>query len=317
MTANTPTITRHSTFSTAARLWSDFGDQYNDPSGVAYTMPIIRPALKTYLFPLFDELRRASGNREPLQVLVLACGSGPEVDVLVDGYGDEQMKILATDFAEGMVKTTQKMVHSKGKSSMVETKVLDATNMDLPDSSFDVILLFLGPMLLPDPPRGLAEIRRVLRPGGLSAFLTPQDFHQYDIIDEAKHLIVQARPSNLSEEERWRGIPFKRFRDSPMMRTWGQLSFVQDKVAKAGFTRVKGTVVNGMSVIQPNEVATFLSSLLHNPGMQFIKASFSEEECKAFEYHLGNIIIEKWPPPQAPQLRCGGNLVWGYEPVDQ
>lgn len=134
--------------------------------------------------------------------------------------------------------------------------------MDLPDSSCDVILLFLGPMLLPDPPRGLAEIRRVLRPGGLSAFLTPQDFHQYDIIDEAKHLIVQARPSNLSEEERWRGIPFKRFRDSPMMRTWGQLSFVQDKVAKAGFTRVKGTVVNGMSVIQPNEVATFVSFFL-------------------------------------------------------
>ena len=127
MTANTPTITRHSTFSTAAQLWSDFGDQYNDPSGVAYTMPIIRPALKTYLFPLFDELRRASGNREPLQVLVLACGSGPKVDVLVDGYGDEQMRILATDFAEGMVKTTQKMVRSKGKSSMVETKVLDAT----------------------------------------------------------------------------------------------------------------------------------------------------------------------------------------------
>lgn len=176
-----------------------------------------------------------------------------------------------------------------------------------------------------------------MRPGGLSAFLTPQDFYQYDIIDEAKHLIVQARPSNLSEEERWRGIPFKRFRDSPMMRTWGQLSFVQDKVAKAGFTRVKGTIVNGMSVIQSNEVATFvsfwrgnhllssiltfrcaqLSSLLHNPGMQFIKASFSEEECKAFERHLGSIIIEKWPPPQAPQIRCSGNLVRGYEPVDQ
>lgn len=112
-----------------AQQWSDFGDQYNNPAGEAYTMPLIRRALETVLFPLLDKILGELDvrNSKPLSVLVLACGTGPEVDVLTERYGSEQVHVLATDFADGMVKATQRLIARKDKASMVETKVMDAT----------------------------------------------------------------------------------------------------------------------------------------------------------------------------------------------
>ena len=43
---------------------------------------------------------------------------------------------------------------------------MDAGQLALPDASFDVALCALGLMYVPDPAQALAEMRRVLRPGG-------------------------------------------------------------------------------------------------------------------------------------------------------
>ena len=48
-------------------------------------------------------------------------------------------------------------------------KPLDMNALDeLPDGACDVLALFRGSMFVSDPPRFLAQVRRVLRPGGLA-----------------------------------------------------------------------------------------------------------------------------------------------------
>ncbi|TIL31160.1 MAG: methyltransferase domain-containing protein, partial [Mesorhizobium sp.] len=42
----------------------------------------------------------------------------------------------------------------------------DGQALSFPDESFDAVVCSLGLMFFPDPLRGLAEFRRVLRPGG-------------------------------------------------------------------------------------------------------------------------------------------------------
>lgn len=48
----------------------------------------------------------------------------------------------------------------------VETRLLDAQQLDLPDEGFDVVLCRFGYMLMADPRAALRESARVLRPGG-------------------------------------------------------------------------------------------------------------------------------------------------------
>jgi SAM-dependent methyltransferase len=48
----------------------------------------------------------------------------------------------------------------------VRTRVLDLEEIDEPDESYDAVLCREGLMLVPDPARAVAEIARVLRPGG-------------------------------------------------------------------------------------------------------------------------------------------------------
>jgi SAM-dependent methyltransferase len=53
----------------------------------------------------------------------------------------------------------------------VRTRVLDLEQIDEPDAAFDVVLCREGLMLVADPARAAAEIRRVLRPGGRAAIV--------------------------------------------------------------------------------------------------------------------------------------------------
>ena len=94
-------------------------------------------------------------------VLELAAGVGQTGLLAAERAGH----VIATDFAPAMVEAARRNAERLGATG-VEHRVMDAHNMALPDASVDGVLCRWGLMLFGDPPRALAEIHRVLRPGG-------------------------------------------------------------------------------------------------------------------------------------------------------
>lgn len=81
-------------------------------------------------------------------------------------------EVLATDYAPTMVERLQARARKAGLSNL-EVRIMDGTDLDLADDSFDVAASQHGVSLFPDMARGLAEMVRVVRPGGqvlISAF---------------------------------------------------------------------------------------------------------------------------------------------------
>jgi ubiquinone/menaquinone biosynthesis C-methylase UbiE len=91
-------------------------------------------------------------------VLDIACGAG----ALALVAAREGAQVLATDFSPGMVAA----VLTHGLANL-DALVMDGQALDLPDACFDAAFSIFGIMLFPDWRRGLAEMARVVRPGGL------------------------------------------------------------------------------------------------------------------------------------------------------
>jgi SAM-dependent methyltransferase len=94
------------------------------------------------------------------RVLELACGSG-DTGFLAAARIGPTGHLLSTDQAPGMVDGARRRAAELGLTN-VESRTLDAEQMDLPDRSFDVVLCRWGYMLMLDPLAALRETRRVL-----------------------------------------------------------------------------------------------------------------------------------------------------------
>lgn len=92
-------------------------------------------------------------------VLELACGTGI-LSVQLAG----NVKILeATDFSEEMIRQAKAKAHSL----RLHFSVQDATNLPYAPGIFDAVVISNALHIMPEPGKALAEIRRVLKPGGI------------------------------------------------------------------------------------------------------------------------------------------------------
>lgn len=97
------------------------------------------------------------------RVLELAGGPGT-VSILAAKQVGTEGNVLHSDFAEPMVEVARARFRSEGVE--VESRVIDAESIDLPDGSVDVVLCRMGFMLMADPASAMRESARVLAPGG-------------------------------------------------------------------------------------------------------------------------------------------------------
>jgi ubiquinone/menaquinone biosynthesis C-methylase UbiE len=97
------------------------------------------------------------------QWLDVGCGTGAFTE-LVSGSCSPASLIGVDPFAEQI-----EYARSLPIARLAEFKVADALNLPFPDRSFDVVASALVINFLPDRPRGIAEMRRVAKPGGLVA----------------------------------------------------------------------------------------------------------------------------------------------------
>lgn len=123
----------------------------------------------TLYAPLYDRVARFGGARKrSLTLLELRPGER----VLIDGAGTgadlplipEGVEITATDLTPAMVERIRERARRLGRP--VDARVMDAHALELPDGSFDAVVLHLIVAVVPDPVRALREVSRVLRPGG-------------------------------------------------------------------------------------------------------------------------------------------------------
>jgi enediyne biosynthesis protein CalE5 len=111
-----------------------------------------------------ERMLELASPRPGERLLELACGvGGPGLQaapLLLPGG-----EVVISDVAEEMTASAAARSDRLGLEN-VSARTLDLEAIDEPDSSFDIALCREGLMLVGDPARALAEIRRVLRPGG-------------------------------------------------------------------------------------------------------------------------------------------------------
>lgn len=110
---------------------------------------------------LYDNISKTVSPKlnKDINVLELACGSG-QLSFRLAKYA----KLWeATDFSENMIAEAKKKPRPKGLYFSVQ----DATNLPYADESFDAVMIANALHIMPEPDKGMREIRRVLKKDGI------------------------------------------------------------------------------------------------------------------------------------------------------
>jgi ubiquinone/menaquinone biosynthesis C-methylase UbiE len=119
------------------------------------------------VLPFFASFARQAAGAVSLppgaQVLDLAAGRGALSRELAARAG----RMVAVDAAPRMVELLARDLPA------VETHVMDAAALEFPDATFDLVVAGFVVHIMSDPVAAVAEVKRVLRPGGQFAFTIP------------------------------------------------------------------------------------------------------------------------------------------------
>src|SRR5215213_6034773 len=105
----------------------------------------------------------AANVRPDEHLLDVACGTGAVTRIAAERVGDGG-RVVGLDVNGAMLGVARTSAVPAGAS--IEWCEASALEMPLPDAAFDVVLCQQGLQQFPDRPAALAEMRRVLRPGG-------------------------------------------------------------------------------------------------------------------------------------------------------
>tara|TARA_R110000850_G_scaffold203228_1_gene329457 strand:+ start:65873 stop:66637 length:765 start_codon:yes stop_codon:yes gene_type:complete len=107
-------------------------------------------------------------NTKPENVLDIATGTG---DLAISFAKFDIPKIVGFDLSEGMLAVARKKVADKEIANKIEFLQGDSEAMPFDDNSFDAITVAFGVRNFEDLDKGLSEILRVLKPGGIFVVL--------------------------------------------------------------------------------------------------------------------------------------------------
>jgi demethylmenaquinone methyltransferase/2-methoxy-6-polyprenyl-1,4-benzoquinol methylase len=112
--------------------------------------------------------RQRAADRAELRpgdaALDVCCGTG-DLALEVAGRVGSQGMVVGCDFSEPMLEIARRKAHERAVGQ-VRFEWADALELPHPDGAFDAVTVGFGARNLADLDRGLAELTRVLKPGG-------------------------------------------------------------------------------------------------------------------------------------------------------
>jgi 2-polyprenyl-6-hydroxyphenyl methylase/3-demethylubiquinone-9 3-methyltransferase len=153
----------------AVRIDNDYydgvGDAWWDARGPLRGLHEMNPARAGYVDRVLCQGPGAAGRRG-VRVLDVGCGGG----ILTEELARLGYCVTGIDLAAGAIAAARR--HAARSGLTVDYRVGSAYDLDVPDESIDAAVASDVLEHLHDLPRAVAEIARVLRPGGIFAFDT-------------------------------------------------------------------------------------------------------------------------------------------------
>lgn len=115
-------------------------------------------------------------EKKPHYILDVATGTG---DFAIAALKLNPVKVIGIDISEGMMKFGRKKIQKLHLDKIITLQFGDAEACDLPDNSMDAITVGFGVRNFENLEKGLANMLRILKPGGqlcVLEFSSPQKF---------------------------------------------------------------------------------------------------------------------------------------------
>lgn len=101
---------------------------------------------------------------KPKLILDVATGTGDLAIQAIKSLDPD--KVIGVDISTGMMEIGRKKIESKGLSKKIELRRGDSENLPFEENKFDAVIVAFGVRNFENLEKGLAEMLRVLRPGG-------------------------------------------------------------------------------------------------------------------------------------------------------
>ena len=119
----------------------------------------------------------------PETILDIATGTG---DLAINLTETNAKRIVGLDISSGMLEIGKLKVEKKGLNDTIEMVLGDSENIPFEDNYFDAITVAFGVRNFETLDKGLSEIYRVLKPGGIFHFWTDVEEYFEQCIDMMK-----------------------------------------------------------------------------------------------------------------------------------
>jgi len=104
----------------------------------------------------------------PKLILDIATGTG---DFAIEALALNPDKIIGVDISEGMLAEGRKKMVKRGLSEKIEMHLGDSEGLQFEDNKFDAVIVSFGVRNFENLEKGLADMYRVLKPGGKTVVL--------------------------------------------------------------------------------------------------------------------------------------------------
>jgi ubiquinone/menaquinone biosynthesis C-methylase UbiE len=163
----------------AREVWSESAERYEKLSNSLFA--------KTA-----EEFVEFAGLRKKWRVLDVACGPGIATRAAAARI-DEKGSVLGVDLASGMI-VRAKAVPAAKRCAPIEYAEMDVHDLKLETATFDAAISQLGLMLFAQPDKALAEMVRVVKPGGVVACLVQGRREKMLFTSLVLHAITECDP---------------------------------------------------------------------------------------------------------------------------